>query len=154
MRRGRSSTRKEIGSLRAEQDHFQPEMTPAQVNAMSSLALAHVGDAVFELLVRLHLAEMGRETSEDLHLASVAMVKASAQARDMRVILPTLSEEELAVYHRGRNAHVNSVPRHTRAGEYHEATALEALFGYLYLLGRRERVNALFQLILEDDHAD
>ena len=140
--------------MRAERDHLQPGLTPARVNAMSSLALAHVGDAVFELLVRLHLAEEGRETSENLHLASVAMVKASAQARDMRTILPALSQEELAVYHRGRNAHVHSVPKHARPGDYHEATALEALFGYLYLLGRRKRVNELFELILEVDHAD
>lgn len=140
--------------MKAEQDHLHPAMSAAQVNAMSSLALAHVGDAVFELLVRLHLAEEGRETSGGLHEAAVAMVNARAQARDMRRILPLLDEEELAVFHRGRNARVNSVPRHARVGEYHEATGLEALMGYLYLLGRTERVNALFHRILEDEYAD
>ena len=154
MRMDRCSARKGSGSLRTERDYLQPGLPPARVNAMSSLALAHIGDAVFELLVRLHLAEEGRETSENLHLASVAMVKASAQAEDMRRILPALSGEELAVYHRGRNAHVHSVPKHAKVGDYHEATALEALLGYLYLLGRTERVNTLFSLILEDDHAD
>ena len=138
----------------AERDYLQPGMTPAQVNAMSSLALAHVGDAVFELLVRLHLAREGRETAGNLHQAAVSMVNASAQAQDVRLILPELDEEELAVFHRGRNARVNSVPRHARVGEYHEATGLESLMGYLYLLGRTERVNTLFRLILEGRYAD
>ena len=139
--------------MKAEKNYLQPEMTAAQVNAMSSLALAHVGDAVFELLVRMYLAEEGLETSGGLHDAAVAMVNAGAQARDIRQILAELDEEELAVFHRGRNARVNSVPRHAKVGEYHEATGLEALLGYLYLLGRRERVNALFCRILEGCYA-
>ncbi len=134
-------------------NYLHPGMTAAHVNAMSSLALAHVGDAVFELLVRLYLAEAGRETSANLHNAAVAMVNAGAQARDIRQLLPVLTEEEQAVFHRGRNARVNSVPRHAKVGEYHEATGLEALFGYLYLLGRTERVNELFCLILEECYA-
>ncbi len=154
MKTAPCSARKETGSQMTEKNYLRPEMPPAQVHAMSSLALAHVGDAVFELLVRLYLAEQGRETSGGLHSASVSMVNAAAQARDMRQILPALSEEELAVFHRGRNARVNSVPRHAKVGDYHEATGLEALMGYLYLLGRTERVNELFHLILEEDHAD
>ena len=139
--------------MTAEKNYLLPVLPQARVNAMSSLALAHVGDAVFELLVRLYLAEEGRETSEGLHNAAVAMVNAGAQARDMQQILPALTEEELAVFHRGRNARVNSVPRHAKVGEYHEATGLEALLGYLYLLGRTERVNTLFRLILEGCYA-
>lgn len=154
MRTGDYTARKGSGSWMGAKNCLHPEMTAARVNAMSSLALAHVGDAVFELLVRLYLAEEGRETSANLHNAAVAMVNAGAQARDIRQILPMLSEEEAAVYHRGRNARVNSVPRHAKVGEYHEATGLEALLGYLYLLGRTERVNELFCLILEGCYAD
>ena len=137
-----------------EKNYLQPVMSKAQVNAMSSLALAHVGDAVFELLVRLYLAEEGRETSAGLHKASVAMVNAGAQSRDVQKILPALTEEEVDVFHRGRNARVNSLPKHAKVGEYHEATGLEALLGYLYLLGRTERVSTLFRLILEGCYAD
>ncbi len=153
MKTERCSTEKGNGSLMAEKNYLQPVLSKAQVNAMSSLALAHVGDAVFELLVRLYLAEAGNETSAGLHKASVDMVNARAQSRDVQQILPKLTEEELAVFHRGRNARVNSVPRHAKVGEYHEATGLEALLGYLYLLGRSERVNALFQMILEGCYA-
>ncbi len=134
-------------------NYLHPVVPAGRVNAMSSLALAHVGDAVFELLVRLYLAQEGRETSEGLHKAAVAMVNAGAQARDIRQLLPVLTEEETAVFHRGRNARVNSVPRHAKVGEYHEATGLETLLGYLYLLGRWERVNELFCLILEGCYA-
>ncbi len=112
-----------------ERDYLRPSLSSERVNAMSTLALAHVGDAVFELLVRLYLAAEGRETSEGLHNAAVAMVNARAQAEDVHRILPALQEEELAVFRRGRNARVNSVPRHARPGDYHEATGLEALLG-------------------------
>lgn len=154
MQTERCSIGKENGSLMADKNYLQPVMSKAQVNAMSSLALAHVGDAVFELLVRLYLAEKGNETSAGLHNASVAMVNAGAQSRDVRQILPALTEEELAVFHRGRNTRVNSTPRHAKTGEYHEATGLEALMGYLYLMGRTERVSTLFRMILEGCYAD
>ncbi len=153
MRTEGCSARKGTGLSMETKNYLHPMMPAAQVNAMSSLALAHVGDAVFELLVRLYLADEGRETSEGLHRAAVAMVNAGAQARDIRQLLPVLTEEETAVFHRGRNARLNSVPRHTKAAEYHEATGLETLFGYLYLLGRWERVNELFCLILEGCYA-
>ncbi len=149
-----SSDGKGIGLSMADKNYLQPVMSKAQVNAMSSLALAHVGDAVFELLVRLHLAEEGSETSAGLHRASVAMVNAGAQSRDMHQILPVLTEEELAVFHRGRNSRVNSLPKHAKVAEYHEATGLEALLGYLYLLGRTDRVSDLFRMILEGCYAD
>lgn len=116
---------------------------------MGSLALAHVGDAVFELMVRVHLAAAGGKTGS-LHHAAVGMVNAAAQAGDMEKLLPLLTEEEAEVFRRGRNVKVHSVPKHARLGDYHAATGLEALFGYLYLLGRRERLNALFALIVEE----
>lgn len=120
---------------------------------MSSLALAHVGDAVYELLVRLYLCAAGRETAPGMHSAAVALVNAGAQARGAARILPELTEEELAVYRRGRNAKVHSVPKNAELGDYHAATGLEALFGYLYLKERTGRLNQLFGRILEGEHA-
>ena len=132
-----------------EKDYFASPLTEPEVRAMGSLALAHVGDAVFELMVRVHLAADGGK-SGSLHQAAVAMVNAGAQAGDMERLLPLLSGEEAEVFRRGRNVKVQSVPKHARLGDYHAATGLEALFGYLYLMGRRDRLNALFAAILEE----
>ena len=129
-------------------DCFTSRLSEAEVRSMGSLALAHVGDAVFELLVRLHCAAGGGKNGS-LHQASVEMVNAAAQAGDMEKLLPLLAEEEADVFRRGRNVKVHSAPKHARLGDYHAATGLEALFGYLYLMGRRERLNALFAAIVE-----
>lgn len=120
------------------------------VNAISMLGLAHVGDGVYELLVRAMLCKQGHQQVNDLHRLTVGYVKAPAQAGAVQKILNALSQEEFEVYKRGRNAHVNSIPQHANVGEYHAATGLEALFGWLYLLGRRERVSELFAMIVED----
>ena len=132
-----------------ETDYFASPLTEEEVRAMGSLALAHVGDAVFELLVRVHLAAAGGRNGS-LHRAAVEMVNAAAQAGDMEKLLPLLTEEEAEVFRRGRNVKVHSVPKHARPGDYHAATGLEALFGYLYLLDRRDRLNVLFAVILEE----
>ena len=124
-------------------------MTRDELNALSVLALAHVGDAVYELLVRTHLAEGGKGRVVDLHRAAVSIVRAPAQAKAAAVILPLLTEEERAVYKRGRNSHVNSVPHAASKAEYHAATALEAVFGWLHLAGEGERVRELFAAIAE-----
>ena len=132
-----------------EKDYFASPLAEAEVRAMGSLALAHVGDAVFELMVRLHLAAGGGRNGS-LHKAAVEMVNAAAQAGDMEKLLPLMTEEETEVFRRGRNVKVHSVPKHASLGDYHAATGLEALFGYLYLLDRRERLNRLFAAIVED----
>ncbi len=129
---------------------FSPEMSAAQVNRISMLGLAHVGDGVYELLTRSDLCLQGHTDVQELHRLTVARVKAPAQAKAMERLLPLLDEGELALYKRGRNAHVHGVPQGTDVGEYHAATGLEALFGYLYLRGRRERLNELFGAIMED----
>ena len=128
-------------------------MTRAELGSMSILALAHVGDAVYELLVRSRLAREGTGRVIDLHRAAVSIVRAPAQAKAAAAILPLLSEEEHAVYRRGRNSHVNSVPRGATKAEYHAATALEAVFGYLWLTGAHERVHELFEAIMEVEDA-
>lgn len=119
------------------------------VNLLSPSTLAFVGDAYYGLLVREMLAEINRPSGV-LHSESVKLVKASAQATAFKVIEPVLSEKEIAVYKRGRNAHVSSVPKNSTAGEYHSATGVETLFGYLHLSGNDERAKELFSLIIED----
>ena len=121
-----------------------------RIQAMSSLALAHMGDAVYEILVRGWLCTRGRGTCGNLHRETVAMVRAEAQARAAEKLLPLLTEEELALYKRGRTTHVNSVPHNAQLADYHAATGLEALFGWLYLLGRLERIDELFSAITEE----
>ena len=125
-------------------------MNSQDIGRMSVLSLAHVGDAVYELLVRTLLAERGIATVVQLHRETVARVKAPAQARAAAVILPLLTEAEHDVYRRGRNSHVNTVPHGATPGQYHAATALEAVFGWLWLRGERERIHELFAHITED----
>ena len=129
---------------------LSPHMSEQEVNRISMLGLAHVGDGVYELLVRTRLCLEGHLAAGELHRLTVAQVKAPAQAKVMERLLPLLSEEELALYKRGRNAHVHGVPQGAKVGEYHAATGLEALFGWLYLLGRSERVHELFTAAMED----
>lgn len=131
-------------------DLFQMEFTPAQVNAISNLGLAHVGDGVYELLVRTWLCAQGDQTVLKLHKDSVNLVKASAQAKFVEKILPVLTEEETAYYRRGKNTHTHAAPRSASPKEYAKATGLEALFGALYLLGRTQRLNELFYIMMNE----
>ena len=134
-------------------DHFSVKMNADDVRAISSIGLAHLGDAVFELLVRTHLCVSGKETGKGLHRATVALVCAQSQAKFADALLPSLTEEELAVFKRGRNANVHTIPRSADRAEYQKATALEALFGWLYLNDRHDRINELFALIMEENDA-
>ena len=129
--------------------YFQPAMTADQLRAISSIGLAHMGDAVFEILVRTWLCVHGKATGKGLHQATIALVRAESQAAMAEKILPELTEEETAVFRRGRNAQVKSVPSHASRAQYSEATALEALLGWLYLRGEQERINALFCRMME-----
>ena len=134
-------------------DPMHPKLAEGELRALSNLALAHMGDAVYELLVRTWLCTHGRMTSRGLHRETVGFVSAPAQARAAEKILPLLSEDELQVYRRGRNAKVNSVPQHADAAEYHAATGLECLFGWLYLSGAQARITELFNRIMEEEDA-
>ena len=119
---------------------------------MSSIALAHLGDAVYELLVRTRLCVRGRASGKALHRETVALVCARKQAELSERILPLLTEKEADVFRRGRNANIHTVPHSVGQAEYRQATALEALFGYLYLKGERERIHELFARMMEEDH--
>lgn len=134
-------------------DLWHPQLNKTELSALSALALAHAGDAVYELLVRTWLITAGRATNGSVHQATVRYVSAPAQAKAMDILLPLLSEEENAAYRRGRNAHVRAIPKNATHEQYAKATGLEALFGYLYLSGRSERVLALFHALTEEEHA-
>lgn len=120
-----------------------------EINAISNLGLAHMGDAVFEVLCRSYLCVKGDHTALKLHQDAVRLVKASAQAKFADVLLPHLTEEEAAYYRRGKNAHVH-VPKSATPQDYAKATGVEALFGALYLSGRTSRANELFNLVMEE----
>jgi ribonuclease-3 family protein len=132
------------------ENYFDLQMRDDDLRAMSSIGLAHMGDAVFEVLVRGWLCAHGKATGKGMHRATIALVCAESQSNKAQKILPDLTEEELGVFKRGRNAQVKSVPNHASRAQYAEATALEALLGWLYLKGRKERINELFAKMMEE----
>ena len=116
---------------------------------LSPLPLAFVGDGVYELLVREYLAAQGNCPVKKLHARKVELVRCQAQAQALEKIWPQLTPEEQEVAQRGRNAHVGHVPKNAALADYHGATALEALFGYLYLSGNITRLQELFRCVIE-----
>lgn len=132
-------------------DYLHIQLPPDQIRGISSIGLAHMGDAVYELLVRTWLCAHGKATGKGLHRATVALVCAPKQAELAQRILPLLTEEEQAVFRRGRNANVHSIPTHTSRAQYQQATALEALLGWLHLSGRHDRVEQLFAVMMEEE---
>ena len=132
-------------------DYLNIHLNEQEIGAVSNLGLAHIGDCVYELLVRSWIVCHGKHTNQGLHFATVEYVKAPAQAKAMEKLLPKLTEAELAVYKRGRNTRVNSVPKNADIGDYHAASGLECLFGWLYLNAMLERINELFSVIVETE---
>lgn len=123
------------------------------VNLLSPSVLAFVGDGVYGLCVRTKLALVNRPSGE-LHKLSVEYVKATAQAKAFTIIEPLLNETEISVFKRGRNFHTNTTPKSATNKEYHTATGLEVLFGYLYLSGQQDRVGQLFDIIWNSDEEE
>lgn len=132
-------------------DYFQLAASKETLDQISSLGLAHLGDAVFELMVRSWLCLHGKATAKGLHKAAVHYVAAPPQAQMTEKIKPFLSQEEQDVFRRGRNASPHSIPQNASRGEYQAATALEALFGWLWLRGEKERLNELFEMMMEEE---
>lgn len=132
-------------------NYFQLDVSPDQLRAISTLGLAHLGDGVFELMVRSWLCLHGKATSKGLHKATVRYVAAPAQAKAVEKILPLLTEEEGDVFRRGRNTSPHSVPQNASRADYQAATGLEALFGWLWLQGRTDRLNELFAVMMEGE---
>ncbi|MBQ7874458.1 MAG: ribonuclease III [Oscillospiraceae bacterium] len=118
-------------------------------NALNGLSLAFIGDAVYEIMVREHLLEHGSMPVKKLHTMAVEMVRASFQANVFDFLEPIVGEDENGILHRGRNASATHIPKGANAIEYRKATGVEALFGWLYLEGRNERIKELFEMILE-----
>ena len=133
------------------ENYFQMQLTLQQVNAISSLGLAHMGDGVYELLCRAHLCAAGDQTVLKLHKDTISLVKAPAQAAFADKVKPHLTEEELGFFRRGKNAHTHAAPKSATRAEYAKATGLEALFGALYLLGRTQRLQELFEIMMKED---
>jgi ribonuclease-3 family protein len=135
------------------ENYFKMNMDKRQIDAITNLGLAHIGDGVFELLCRSYLCAQGGKTVDRLHRETVALVKAPSQAKFAEKLLPHLREEELGYYRRGKNSHVHGVPKGATPAEYAKATGLEALFGALYLSGQTERLNELFHLLMDEELA-
>ena len=131
------------------ENYFKMDLTEGDVNAISNLGLAHMGDCVFEILCRGYLCAKGGKNVGNLHRDTINLVKAQSQAKFADKLLPLLTEEELAYYRRGKNSHVHAVPKSCTPAEYAKATGLEALFGALYLMGRTERLNEIFKTVME-----
>ncbi|MBQ3928825.1 MAG: ribonuclease III [Clostridia bacterium] len=112
---------------------------------LSPLTLAFVGDGVFDLIVREDIVCDANRPVKELNKLKVERVRCEAQAELMRSIEPLLTEEEADVYRRGRNAHTSHTPKNASNADYHTATGLEALFGYLYLSGSIERIRELLK---------
>lgn len=122
---------------------------PCDPDSLSPLTLAFVGDGVYGLFVREQLVCEANRSVKALHRESVKSVCCQAQAACMEKLLPVLTEQEQAVYRRGRNAHTSHTPKNASPVDYHAATGFEALFGYLYLKGDLNRLRELFALIQE-----
>lgn len=116
------------------------------LNTYSTAALAYLGDCALELCVREYLiCEKGLSSSATLNKAALEFVRASKQAEAMKIILPLLTDEESAVFRRGRNMGHSSTPKSATVSEYRSATGMEAMFGWLHLAGRQERIRELFR---------
>ena len=130
---------------------FQMNFTREQVNRISNLGLAHIGDGVYELMVRSYLCAKGDQTVKTLHRDSIRMVNATTQAAVAEKLLPDLTEEEMGYFRRGKNSHTHAAPKAATPQQYALATGLETLFGALYLYGRIERLNELFRKGIEEN---
>ena len=124
-------------------------LSDGEVRAMSALALAHMGDAVYEILARREVCRSGKLTAGELHRQTIRYVSAPAQARAAEKIRPHLTGEEEAVYRRGRNAQAkHAAPKHADPADYAHATGLEALWGYLYVTKQTDRLDTLIRLAI------
>ena len=120
----------------------------------SAQALAYLGDSVIEVWVRTHLVESGLSGSRELNAASLEYVTAPRQAAAMKKILDTLTEDEAAIFRRGRNLGHTNLPKNATASEYRSATGMEALMGWLYLGGKQDRVDELLTAAYEKGNSE
>lgn len=126
------------------------QISQKEINSYSPLTLAYLGDAVFEIIIRTIIVEKKSGTVKSLHRQSSDLVNAKAQAELISRIMNTLTEQEISIYKRGRNAKSHSVAKNADIHDYRSATGFEALMGYLYLNGEMERLLELIQLGLAE----
>lgn len=117
---------------------------------LGPLVLAYIGDTIFDLYVRTKLVLSTGLTAHGLHMAAAGRVCAAAQSESFHIIEPLLTDDELAVYKRGRNGHMGTIPKNASIADYRAATGLEALIGWLYLKGFDERLNELMRIVLSE----
>ena len=137
-------------SIKAEDIRALFALEPEDIRSYSPLTLAYVGDAVYELVIRTMIISKGNAPVNKLHKRSAALVKAPAQAQMMKVIEPLLSEEELHIYKRGRNAKSYTSAKNASVIDYRIATGFEALMGWFYLQERQERLLELIKIGLNE----
>lgn len=130
---------------------MNPSLTSSEAKQYSPLALAFLGDSVYEIMMRDAIIRSANMPAAQLHSLKIKRVCAAYQAKAVDTILPFLTEEEINIYKRGRNATGNSVPKNGNAADYHKATGFEALFGYLHLTGNAQRLHILFDIIIQTD---
>ncbi len=135
------------------ENYFQLNMSQQEINSISNIGLAHIGDGVYELMCRSYLCLQGNKSIKNLHHAAVELVKAPTQAAFADKLLPHLTQAELDLFRRGKNAHSHAAPKSATPKEYAKATGLETLFGALYLAGQTERLNQLFSILMDTEEA-
>ena len=132
-------------------DLIERKKDVAEVNTMSPLTWAYVGDAVFELLIRTHLINKTRLKPHMLHIEAIKYVKADAQVEILRRIEDKLSTDEMEIVRRGRNAQNHHLPKNATVEEYSYATAFEALIGYLYLTKQDQRLKEILDMCINEN---
>lgn len=133
--------------MTSAREAFKAKSDPAQ---LAPLSLAYMGDTVYDLFVRTMLLKTTTLTVNGLHKRAAKLVCAKAQSEAFRAVEPMLDEKELAIFRRGRNSHIGTVPKSASIMDYRTATGLEALIGFLYLSGENERINEIMELILSE----
>lgn len=120
-----------------------------EINTLSPLTLAFIGDSVYEMFIRTKILSMGNRPANELHKIAVGYVKAKAQAQAAHKILDLLTDQELQIYKRGRNTNIHTVPKNADMVDYRHATALEALVGYLYIKREEDRLEEILNLAFD-----
>ena len=131
------------------------KFTMQQAKLLNPLVLAIVGDAIYEVFIRTYLVEKNRDmNAHKIHVKAVEYVKAHAQSEYMKLLIEDLDEEELGIFKRARNSKSATTPKNANLNEYKWATGFEALVGYLYLSEKNERLNCIFEKIINFDLGD
>ena len=131
------------------EDFIKLEKDEQEINQLSPLVWAYVGDCVYELYVRTYLVETTKLNPHKLHIEAIKYVKAGAQCKALEQVMCKLTDEEKEIVRRGRNAQNHHLPKNSNVQEYMYSTAFEGLIGYLYLSGKFDRVQEIISWVIE-----